>query len=155
MKKDEENILASNRKANRNYQILETFEAGLVLKGTEVKSIKLGEVSIQEGYVQIDDNMEAWLVGSTIQPYSNGNILNHSVNRERKLLMHRKEIQRLSSKTNEKGLTIVPLNLYLLGGKIKLRIALAQGKNIIDKRETIKKRDADRDAQRAMRNHNR
>jgi len=147
-------VLASNRKAGRDYQLLESWEAGLVLTGTEVKAIKLGHVSIQEGYVQIDDRMEAWLVGSTVQPYGHGNIFNHRTDRERKLLMHRKEIERLHGKSREKGLTIVPLKLYLANGKIKLKLALGRGKDVVDKRETIKKRESDRDARRAMRNHN-
>jgi len=147
-------VLATNRKALRDYHVLEKFEAGIVLTGTEVKSVKQGHVSIQEGYVHVDDRMEAWLVGCTIQPYEQGNIFNHNQTRERKLLLHRKEIERLYGKIREKGLTIVPLKLYLVKGKVKLRIGLAKGKNVVDKRETIKKRESDRDSQRAMRSHN-
>ena len=147
-------VLATNRKAHRDFLILEKIEAGIVLTGTEVKSVKQGHASIQEGYVHIDDRMEAWLVGCTIQPYDHGNIFNHNQTRERKLLMHHKEIQRLYGKIREKGLTIVPLKLYLVRGKVKIKIGLAKGKNVIDKRETIKKRESDRDTQRAMRNHN-
>ena len=149
----QEGLLASNRKAGRDYQLLESWEAGLVLTGTEVKSIKQGHVSIQEGYVHIDDRMEAWLVGCTVQPYAQGNIFNHRTDRERKLLMHRKEIERLHGKSREKGLTIVPLRLYLLNGKIKLKLALGRGKDVVDKRETIKKRESDLNARRALRNH--
>ncbi|MEA2068041.1 MAG: SsrA-binding protein SmpB [Verrucomicrobiota bacterium] len=147
-------VLATNRKAHRDFLILEKIEAGIVLTGTEVKSVKQGHASIQEGYVHIDDRMEAWLVGCTIQPYDHGNIFNHNQTRERKLLMHRKEIERLYGKIREKGLTIVPLKLYLVHGKVKIKIGLAKGKNVIDRRETIKKRESDRDTQRAMRNHN-
>ncbi len=147
-------VLATNRKALRDYEILEKIEAGIVLTGTEVKSVKQGHASIQEGYVHIDDNMEAWLVGSTIQPYDHGNIFNHNQTRERKLLLHRKEIERLYGKIREKGLTIVPLKVYLVRGKVKVRIGLGRGKNVVDKRDTIKKRESDRDARRAMRNHN-
>ncbi len=147
-------VLASNRKAHRDFHILEKIEAGIVLTGTEVKSIKQGHVSIQEGYVHIDDRMEAWLVGSTIQPYDHGNVFNHNQTRERKLLLHHKEIERLYGKIREKGLTIVPLKIYLVRGKVKLKIGLAKGKNVVDKRDTIKKREADRDSQRAMRSHN-
>jgi SsrA-binding protein len=147
-------VLATNRKALHDFQILEKVEAGIILTGTEVKSIKLGHVSIQEGYIHIDDRLEAWLVGSTVQPYEQGNIFNHNQTRERKLLMHRKEIERLYSKTREKGLTIVPLKLYLSKGNVKLRIGLAKGKNVVDKRETLKERESNRDTQRAMRNHN-
>jgi SsrA-binding protein len=147
-------VLATNRKAHHDFLIWEKVEAGIVLTGTEVKSVKQGHVSIQEGYVHIDDNLEAWLVGCTIQPYDHGNVFNHNQTRERKLLMHRTEIVRLYSKIREKGLTIVPLKIYLVRGKIKVKIGLAKGKNVIDKRDTLKKREADRDSQRAMRNHN-
>ena len=147
-------VLATNRKAQRDFHILEKIEAGLVLTGTEVKSVKQGHASIQEGYVHIDDHLEAWLVGCTIQPYDHGNLFNHNQTRERKLLLHRREITRLYSKIREKGLTIVPLKIYLVRGKIKIKIGLARGKNVVDKRETIKKRESDRDSQRAMRQHN-
>ena len=146
-------MLATNRKAQRDYHILEKIEAGIVLTGTEVKSVKQGHVSIQEGYVHIDDHMEAWLIGCTIQPYDHGNVFNHAQTRERKLLLHGKEIARLYGKIREKGLTIVPLRMYLVRGKVKVRIGLAKGKNVVDKRDTIMKREADRDSQRAMRNH--
>jgi SsrA-binding protein len=147
-------VLATNRKAQRDYQILEQLEAGIILTGTEVKSVKQGHVSVQEGYVHIDHHMEAWLVGCTIQPYEQGNIFNHNQTRERKLLLHRKEIDRLNGKVREKGLTLVPLRIYLVRGKVKIKIGLARGKNVVDKRETIKKRESDRDTQRAMRSHN-
>jgi len=147
-------VLATNRKALRDFQILEKIEAGIVLTGTEVKSVKQGHASIQEGYVHIDDHMEVYLGGCTIQPYDHGNIFNHNQTRERKLLLHRKEIERLYGKIREKGLTIVPLKVYLVRGKVKVKIGLAKGKNVVDKRDTIKKREADRDSQRAMRNHN-
>ena len=147
-------VLATNRKAQRDFHILEKIEAGIVLTGTEVKSIKQGHISIQEGYVHIDDHMEAWLVGCTVQPYDHGNVFNHNQTRERKLLMHRKEIDRLYGKIREKGLTIVPLKVFLSRGKVKIKIGLAKGKNVVDKRDTIKKREADRDSQRAMRSHN-
>ena len=147
-------VLATNRKAQRDFHILEKIEAGIVLTGTEVKSVKQGHISIQEGYVHIDDHMEAWLVGCTIQPYDHGNVFNHNQTRERKLLMHRKEIVRLFGKTREKGLTLVPLKVYLVRGKIKIKIGLAKGKNVVDKRDTLRKREADRDSQRAMRQHN-
>jgi SsrA-binding protein len=147
-------VLASNRKASHDYLILEKVEAGIVLTGTEVKSVKQGHISIQEGYVHIDDHLEVWLMSCTIQPYDHGNVFNHNQTRERKLLLHRKEIERLYAKTREKGLTIVPLRVYLKQGKIKIKIGLAKGKNVIDKRDTLKKREADRDSQRAIRHHN-
>ena len=147
-------VLATNRKALGDYQILEQIEAGIMLTGTEVKSVKLGHLSIQEGYVQIDDHLQAWLVACPIQPYEQGNIFNHTQTRERKLLMHRKEIERLYGKIREKGRTIVPLKVYLVRGMVKVKIGLGRGKNLVDKRDVIKKRESDLDAQRAMRNHN-
>jgi SsrA-binding protein len=148
-------VLATNRKAHHDFLILEKIEAGIVLTGTEVKSVKQGHISIQEGYVHIDDHLEVWLMACTIQPYDHGNVFNHTQTRERKLLLHRKEIERLYAKTREKGLTMVPLKVYLKQGKIKVKIGLAKGKNVVDKRDTLKKREADRDSQRAMRDHNR
>jgi SsrA-binding protein len=147
-------VLATNRKAPRDFHILEKIETGIVLTGTEVKSVKQGHISIQEGYVHIDDHLEAWLLGCNVQPYDHGNIFNHTQVRERKLLLHHKEIERLYSKTREKGLTIVPLKVYLVRGKIKIRIGLAKGKNVVDKRDTIKAREVKLDTQRAIRNHN-
>ena len=147
-------VLATNRKARRDFLILEKIEAGIVLTGTEVKSVKQGHVSIQEGYVHIDDRMEAWLVGCTIQPYDHGNVFNHNQTRERKLLLHGKEIARLYGKVREKGLTIVPLKIYLVRGKVKIKVGLAKGKNVVDKRDTIMRREDDRASQRAMRSHN-
>ena len=147
-------VLATNRKALRDYHILEQIEAGIILTGTEVKSVKQGHLSIQESYVNIDEHMEAWLIKCTIQPYEQGNIFNHKQDRERKLLMHRKEISRLYGKIREKGLTLIPLKVYLVRGKIKVKIGLGRGKNVVDKRETIKKRESDRSTQRAIRDHN-
>ena len=146
---------ATHRKASHDYQLLEKFEAGLVLTGTEVKSIKLGHVSIQEGYVTIDDRLEMWLVGATIQPYAQGSMYNHELDRPRKLLMQKKEIERLYGKIREKGLTLIPLRLYPVKGKIKLAVALGRGKDQVDKRDTIKKRESERDTRRALRDHNR
>ena len=153
-KKNQAGVLASNRKARHDFQIIETLEAGIVLSGTEVKSVKQGKISIQEGYVTIDDRLETWLIGCTIQPYEHGSFFNHPQARDRKLLLHRREIERLYGKIREKGLTLVPLNLYLVRGRVKVQIGLARGKNVVDRRETIKKREADISARRAMRNHN-
>lgn len=147
-------VFATNRKARHDYTILETLEAGIMLTGTEVKSVRQGHISIQEGYIHIDDRMEVWLEGSTIQPYDHGNIFNHNQVRPRKLLLHRKEIERLYGKIREKGLTIIPLKVYLARGKIKIKIGLSRGKNVVDKRDTIKKRETDRDTRRAIRNFN-
>jgi SsrA-binding protein len=142
-------ILASNRKAYRDYQILEKLEAGIALRGTEVKSIRQGHLRIDEAYVQLDSN-QAEILQMTVQPYDHGNVFNHSPTRPRRLLLHKKEILRLQSKVNEKGLTVIPLKVYLKGGHIKVQIALGQGKNTIDKRETLKRKTADLDARRAM-----
>ena len=149
-KKQGPGALATNRKARHDYHILEELEAGIVLSGTEVKSVKQGRISIQEAYVNVDDRIEAWLVGATIQPYEHGNVFNHPSVHDRKLLLHRREIARLYGKMREKGLTIVPLKVYLVRGRVKIRIGLARGKNVVDKRETIKRRESDRDARRAM-----
>ena len=156
--KDKENskklILISNRKASRNYVIIEKFEAGLVLTGSEVKSIKLKHASIQEGYVQIDKNLEAWLINCSVQPYISSIITNHNVDREKKLLLKRNEIEKLNSKVKEKGFSIIPLSYYLLKGKIKIEIALCQGKDLFDKREAIKKRESQRNIKRLIKNYN-
>ena len=156
--KDKENskklILISNRKASRNYVIIEKFEAGLVLTGSEVKSIKLKHASIQEGYVQIDKNLEAWLINCSVQPYISSIITNHNVDREKKLLLKRNEIEKLNSKVKEKGFSIIPLSYYLLKGKIKIEIALCQGKDLFDKRESIKKRESQRNIKRVIKNYN-
>ena len=155
--KDKENtnkvILLSNRKAFRNYAVIEKFEAGLVLTGSEVKSIKLKHASIQEGYVQIDNNLEAWLISCSIQPYISSTITSHDVDREKKLLLKRNEIEKLKAKVNEKGFSIIPLSLYLLKGKIKIELALCKGKDLFDKREVIKKRESQRNINREIKNY--
>ena len=156
--KDKENskkvILISNRKASRNYVILEKFEAGLVLTGSEVKSIKLKHASIQEGYVQIDKNLEIWLINCSVQPYISSTTTSHNVDREKKLLLNRNEIEKLNSKVKAKGFSIIPLCYYLLKGKIKIEIALCQGKDLFDKREAIKKRESQRNIKRVIKNYN-
>jgi len=155
--KDKENtnkvILLSNRKAFRNYAVIEKFEAGLVLTGSEVKSIKLKHASIQEGYVQIDNNLEAWLISCSIQPYISSTTTSHDVDREKKLLLKRNEIEKLKAKVNEKGFSIIPLSLYLLKGKIKIELALCKGKDLFDKREVIKKRESQRNINREIKNY--
>jgi SsrA-binding protein len=143
--------LASNRRATHDYEILETFEAGIVLQGTEIKSIRQHEASLQEAYVKVLKG-EIWLIGSSIAPYRFGNIYNHEEKRDRKLLMHKREIRRLQTATQEKGLTIVPLAMYLKQGRIKLRIAIAKGKKNVDKRADIKERDEKRRIQQALKN---
>lgn len=144
--------LISNRKALHNFEIIETFEAGIVLQGTEIKSLRLAGGSLQEAYVKVIKR-ETWLIGASIPPYKFGNIHNHEEKRERKLLLHLREIEALQRATQEKGLAIVPLGLYLKEGTAKLRIAIARGKKLVDKRESIKQRDEKRTIQRVMKNH--
>ncbi len=141
--------LVVNRQARFNYEILEKFEAGISLVGTEVKSIREGKGNIKEAYADIRGG-EAWLIGAHISPYSHGNITNHDPLRDRKLLLNAREIGRLQGKVMEKGLTLVPLRLYLKGRLIKLELGVARGKKLVDKREDIKKRDQEREIQRAM-----
>lgn len=143
--------LVSNRKATYNYQILETFEAGVALQGTEIKSLRDNGGSLQEAYVKIIRN-EVWLVGCSIAPYRYGNIHNHEERRDRKLLMHKREINQLKNAVQEKGLALIPLAFYLKNGKVKARIAIAKGKKTEDKRDTIKERDDKRRMDQAMKN---
>jgi SsrA-binding protein len=145
-----ESTIALNRKARHEFSIEDTFEAGLVLTGTEIKSIRAGHVSLQEAYARIERG-EAWLVGAHIAPYAGGNRLNHEAKRSRKLLLHRDEIDELLGKTKSKGLTIVPLRLFIDGrGHAKLEIGLGRGKQLHDRRRDIAERDARRDLDRAM-----
>ena len=144
----ENTVVATNRKAFHEYHILETFEAGVQLKGSEVKSIREGKASLKQAYILIRKG-EAWLKGSHIASYSHTGSEGHEPVRDRKLLLHKKEIQRIGSKLAEKGLTAVPTKLYFKGGLIKLEFGLAKGKKLYDKRETKKKRDVERDIQRA------
>ena len=141
--------VATNRKAYHEYHILETYEAGIQLMGSEVKSIREGNASLKESYVYIRKG-EAWLKGAHIASYSHTGIDGHELVRDRKLLLHKKEISRIGSKLAEKGLTAVPTKLYFKGGLIKLEIGLAKGKKLYDKRESKKKRDVERDIKRAM-----
>jgi SsrA-binding protein len=141
--------LVQNRQARFNYEILEKVEAGIALMGTEVKSIREGKANIKEAYADIRDG-EAWLIGAHINPYSHGNITNHNPLRERKLLLNSREIHRLQGKIMEKGLTLVPLRLYLKGRLIKLELGVGRGKKLVDKREDIKKKDQEREIQRAI-----
>ena len=141
--------VATNRKAYHEYHILETYEAGIQLMGSEVKSIREGNASLKESYVYIRKG-EAWLKGAHIASYSHTGIEGHELVRDRKLLLHKKEISRIGSKLAEKGITAVPTKLYFKGGLIKLEIGLAKGKKLYDKRESKKKRDVERDIKRAM-----
>ena len=142
-------VVATNRKAFHEHNILETFEAGLELKGSEVKSIREGKASLKQAYILIRKG-EAWLRGTHIPSYSHTGFEGHEPVRDRKLLLHKKEIQKINSKLAEKGLTAVPTKLYFKGGLIKLEFGLAKGKKLYDKRDTKKKRDVERDIQRAL-----
>lgn len=142
-------VIATNRKAQHEYQFHDSFEAGLVLKGSEIKSIRAGRVSLQEGFV-LFENGEAWLVNVHIAPYDPASRQNHEPKRKRKLLLHRREIDRLQSRAQEKGFTVVPTRLYLKEGRAKVEIALARGKKLYDKREAIAKRDSKRQVDRAL-----
>ena len=143
-------IIATNKKASHNYELGESYEAGLVLQGTEVKSLREGRANLKEGYASIEDG-EVYLYNCHISPYSHGNIENHDPMRTRKLLLHKKEIKRLTGKIKEKGLTLVPTKLYFKNGMAKVELALGKGKKLYDKREAIKKRDAKLDIERAFR----
>ncbi len=143
-------LLANNKKARHEYFIEEVYECGIELVGTEVKSIKKGKVSIKESYCMIE-NMEVYVYSMNVSPYTEGNIFNVDSLRKRKLLMHKSEIRKLIGKTKEKGYTLIPLRVYEKNGLIKVEIALAKGKNLYDKRDTLKKRDDLRNMQRAMR----
>jgi SsrA-binding protein len=143
-------IIASNRRARHDYTIEDTVEAGLVLTGTEVKSLRAGRATLTEGFGQISNN-EAWLHGVHIPEYTQGTWTNHEPRRTRKLLLHRREIDRLASSIHERGLTLVPLSLYFSGGKVKIELALARGKRAYDKRQDLAKRDAAREIERELR----
>ena len=145
-------IVAQNKKARFNYEILETSEAGIELKGTEVKSVRMSKINISDGYVSID-NSEAYLKQVHISPYEQGNIFNVDPLRVRKLLLHKSEINKLIGETTLKGYTIIPLKVYLKRGKVKVEIGLARGKKLYDKRESLAKKDADRRMQRELKNY--
>lgn len=140
-------VLATNRKARHNYFILDRFEAGIALLGTEIKSVRARQVSIAEAYVRIENN-EAWLMDAHIAPYQQAGFFNHEPTRPRKLLLHKKEISRLSDNVSKKGVTIIPLQLHLKNGLAKVEIAVARGKKLYDKRQSIKKRDIQREIDR-------
>jgi SsrA-binding protein len=144
-----EKLIASNKKAFHEYHVLEKHEAGLALTGTEVKSLRDRGATLKDAYV-IFKNGEAFLFGAHISPYTHGNRENHDPERTRKLLLHRREIEKLQTQVTEKGLTIVPLRLYFKGGRVKAEVAVVRGKKLYDKRETEKKREADREAAVAM-----
>ena len=142
-------LIAQNKKARHDYLIEDTYEAGIVLVGTEVKSLRMGRASLVDGFVDIDDH-EAWLHGVHIPEYSQGTWTNHSARRKRKLLLNRAEIDKIERRVNEKGLTIVPLALYFLDGRAKVEIALAKGKKSWDKRAALAERQANRETEQAV-----
>jgi len=142
-------VIAQNKKARHDYAIVDTFEAGIALTGTEVKSLRLGRASLVDGFATIDDG-EVWLRNVHIPEYEQGSWTNHEPRRTRKLLLHRGEILRLIGKTKESGLTLVPLALYFSAGKVKVELALARGKRSYDKRQDLARRDADREVRRAL-----
>ncbi len=143
-------VVATNRKAKFEYFLVEIFEAGISLQGSEIKSIRAGQVSLTEAYVQTD-GQEAWLMGAHIALYEQANRFNHEPVRPRRLLLHKKEIRQLWDSVRQKGMTIIPTRVYLKDGRAKVEIALARGKKSYDKRESIAKRDRERDSAREMR----
>ena len=146
-------VISDNRQARYLYEILETYEAGIELKGTEVKSIRQGKVNLRDGYALIR-NEEIWLHNVHISPHDTTNqVFNHDPRRTRKLLLHRQEIRKLIGKVEQKGLTLVPLKLYLKRGKVKVNIALGKGKKLHDKREDLKRKQTKRDVERALKNY--
>jgi SsrA-binding protein len=143
-------VVATNRKANFEYFLQEKFEAGLALQGSEIKSIRAGQMSLAESYVQVDGE-EAWLLEAHIAPYEQANRFNHEPRRPRRLLLHKRQIRQLWNAVRQKGMTVVPTRVYLKDGRAKIEIALARGKKVYDKRESIAKRDRQRDAERELR----
>lgn len=143
-------VVATNRKAGHEFFLLEHFEAGLALQGSEIKSIRAGQISLAEAYVRIDGH-EAWLMDAHIAPYEQASIHNHDPRRPRKLLLHRSEIHRLWNDVRQKGVTVIPLRVYLKDGRAKVEIAIAKGKKLYDKRQAIAKRDSEREIERSFR----
>lgn len=148
-----EKLIAHNRKARYEYEVLDTLECGIMLVGSEVKSLRNGRLSIEEAYGRVDRE-EVWLVGMDIQEYGFANELNHDPKRRRKLLLHRREIRKFAAQAYEKNLTLVPLKMYFVRGRAKVLMGICRGKKQYDKRESMKKRDVKRDLDRAMRNRN-
>ncbi len=148
--KEDMKLIANNKKAYHDYFIEDSYECGIVLSGTEVKSLRLGKGSIKESFIRIRDG-EAVILGMHISPYEKGNIFNRDPLRERKLLLHKKEIQKISQKLSEQGYTLIPLEVYFRGSLVKVKIALAKGKKLYDKREAIAKKDAMREVERSFR----
>jgi len=143
-------VISNNKRVTFDYELLERFEAGLALTGTEIKSVRANQVSLQRSYVQARGD-ELWLMEANISPYVHGNRDNHEPTRPRKLLLHRREINRILTNLTQKGLTVVPIRLYLKDGRAKVEVALARGKHKYDKREDVARRDAERQVERALR----
>ncbi|MFO0876707.1 MAG: SsrA-binding protein SmpB [Gemmataceae bacterium] len=141
--------ICRNRRASHEYEILDRLECGVVLTGTEVKSLREGQSSLEDAYARIDDG-EVWLIGCDIPEYAMGNRMNHKPKRPRKLLLHRREVGRFAGKASQRGFTLVPLRLYFKNGRAKVELAVCRGKQLHDKRQTMKKKDADREIRRAM-----
>ncbi len=148
-REEAQKILADNRKAHHDYHLLETFEAGVALLGTEVKSIREGGVNLRDSFARIEDG-EVWIYNVHIRAYSNRGYSDHEPTRKRKLLLHKQEIRKLIGKTVEKGMTLVPVRMYFKNGRIKVAVSLAKGKKAHDKRETIKRRETDRETRAAV-----
>jgi len=146
---ENEKIVATNRKARHDFFLLETFEAGIVLQGSEIKSIRAGQISLKEAYVRVDAE-QAWLVNAHVAPYDPASRENHDPLRDKKLLLHKKEIKKLWDEVRQKGTTIIPIKVYLTRGRAKVEIAVAKGKKKYDKRQSLKKRDAQREIDRAL-----
>ena len=144
-------IVSTNRKAKFEYFLLDQFEAGISLKGSEIKSIRAGQISIKEAYIRVDEH-EAWLMEAHVAPYAEANRYNHEPRRPRQLLLHKREIRKLRASIRKKGLTIIPTKVYLKGGRAKVEIALARGKKLHDKRHAIKEKESERDMKRQMQN---
>jgi len=144
-------VVATNRKASFEYFLMEKFEAGIALQGSEIKSLRAGQISIKEAYVDVQDGKEAWLIEAHIAPYEQASRFNHDPKRRRKLLLHKKQIRELWNNVRMKGMTVVPTRVYLKDGRAKIEIALAKGKKAYDKRATIAKRDEARSSERATR----
>lgn len=144
-------VVARNRKAKHDYHLLDRYEAGIVLRGSEIKSVRASRISIKQAYVRIDNGEEAWLLEAHIAPYDQASHFNHDPTRPRKLLLHKREIRRLWKEVRRKGVTIVPLQVYLRDGYAKVEIAVAKGKKLHDKRQTIAERDAQRRIERELR----
>lgn len=147
-------LIAENRKARHDYHVLDTWEAGVALLGTEVKAIREGRVNLRDSFARVDDG-EVWMMNVHISPYSHRGYAEHAEKRQRKLLLHRDEIRKLIGRTTERGLTLVPLEMYFLRGRVKVLLALAKGKQAHDKRETIRRREVDRETRAAVKERSR